>query len=494
MPLPFFNVNQPTSAEAIQAYIGGFANPEAAERATPYSGAEYLRNQYSVLTGNAFADPFEDARSTYDRAVTSAAANGASVAVGGNTGSRLLSPPQLPIATNGQPPPLLPTNVEGNPLSPLGTRTAQNSLMTSMLQNQGRQHQLAGMNLQLPPDPRENNYLQILDKRANLSGVGDLFGEVYRSDPEIFRAASTNDDDPRFARVQGGKEGKIEAANRLHPIAMNARFMQEARRNPTKAKALYSAVTNGRDYETDIAAQSQLFAEQRDSRKKIIESIKDVKADPVTGELFEVIDTKDQFSGKMSQQQVPLTPLKKAAIEAEGGFKRIYGIELPDRGGLPKLEGVTTAGQQEYRTRTQKLMKEQGLSSQEAANLARRQMYQEQQQTKGVATLQSPTELSGVPKAMNSLMRFGGSAINAVTQNVLNPQLSIQPDSILKAIYPTTPPNLLQIPRIDVPTTDEEAQRRNEIAIAATPSFGSLWEELTQSRKPTFNGQTVTSW
>lgn len=157
MPLPFFNVNRPTSMEAIQAYMGGFASPEAAERATPLGGAEFLRNQYGVLTGNAFSDPFEDARYAHDRQIATASANGALVAVGSNTGSRIIGmPPAAPTVATSQQTPQIPLNTEGNPLSPLGTRATQNSLMTSMLQNQGRQHALANVDAQLP-DPSSND-------------------------------------------------------------------------------------------------------------------------------------------------------------------------------------------------------------------------------------------------------------------------------------------------------------------------------------------------
>lgn len=467
MPLP--NQNRLAPADAIRAYIGGYDSPEAAQRLIPFSVQQSIRSQYGDLTGDAFADPFDEARIMRDRQVAEAAASGASVSVGSNRGSRLLSAPTVssPMpAANGQPPPMIPTNMEGSPLSPLGVRTTQNSLMTSMLQRQGQQHSMAGTDLMVPP-PDANNYLNIIEQRASLSGSRDLFDKIQRSNPNVF-SSGTASDDPRFAKVQGGKEGKIEAADALHPIALDTTFMQEARRNPTKAKALYAAVTNGRDYDTDIAGKSQLLAEQRDSRKKLIEGIKNVEADPVTGELFKVVESKD-LGGKISQQRVPLNPMDKAAIEAEGGFKRIYGVDLPDRGGLPPLQGTTAEEQIAYRTRTQELMKKNStLTVAAASKLAHRQLYEEQRDK--VATQE------GRPPwvhAADTMAKFMGNTVNAFTDTVVNPIIQGGDRAIndpLRAMGLLPQTRAAMIPPLPIPSEMELEEQ-----YAATPSLMDIF-------------------
>lgn len=408
--MQLFNVNHPTTLPEIQNYLASYASPEAAESDLQFNspqGGDYLNKQYQALTGDPMASPIEDAKRARDAAVLQAAGNGASFAVGSPMGPSMLSAPATAPTLSGPPmtgntggvpvaPP--PLNSQGQLVSPTAQRSNANAAITSMMQGQGNQFQMAGKDLQLP-DAKANNYLSILDKRTAAAGVGDLFGKIYRSNPELFAQGSAADD-PRFARVQGGKEGKIEAADALHPVALDPTFMQEARRNPQKAQALYKAVTNGRDYNTDIAAKSQLLAEQRDSRQKLIGGIKNVEADPVTGDLYKMVETKD-LAGNLTQQRVPLTPFEHAAIETEGGFKRIYGVDLPDRAGL-NLPGMTPQETADYRARTQQVMKEKGLDAKAASDLVHRQMYAEQS-AKGKAPPSSATTSDGTGGMLDTM-------------------------------------------------------------------------------------------
>lgn len=371
----FFDVRRPTGMNEIQQLLAGYTSPEAAEadlRSNAPQGLDYLTRNYSALTGDPFSDPFEDASNVRARSMTEAAMNGASVATGSNRGMSLLSLPDVPVATVATPSSANPSL----PISPRGQRTTENSLITSMLQAQGNRYQMAGKDLIVPP-PQANDYLHVLEKRANMSGAGELWREIYRNNPNIF-SKGTASDDPRFARVQGGKDGKIEAADAIHPLAFDPIFVQETKRNPERAKALYSAVTNGRDYNSDITAKSQLMAEQRDTRQKLIAGIKNPHADPVTGELFKIIETPNRFTGAIEQQKVPLDDLEKAAVEAEGGFKRIFGVDLPNRGGLPAY-GETQEEISAHRDLTQRIMAEKKIPAAQASVIAKNQLYQQQQ-------------------------------------------------------------------------------------------------------------------
>lgn len=429
MPRPYFNVSGPTSMDAIQSYIGGYATPEAAAMDTPSAPTNYLNSQYQRITGDAFADPFEDAAKNRNAAMIEAAANGASVAVGSNTGQKLLSvpilPPQGPQVMSGSGGGVALASMMPA-LSPSGQRTADNSILTSMLQMRGGAANNARADMQVP-EPTANNYLQVLGQRANSIGAGDLFSKIQRSNPSAF-SAGISADDPRFARIQGGANGKVEAADALHPIANDPHFREELRRNPTKAQALYSAVTNGRDYNTDITAKSQLLSEQSDSRKKMIEGLKGVEADPITGVYTHQKETIG-LGGEVTIKKVPLTPHEVAAIDTEGGFKRIFGVEVPDKGGLPPLPGKTTAAQnQDYRTRVAALVAEKKIPAKEAANIVHGQMFTEQQQQKsGVATSQSGPGLKGNARTM---MEFMGSGINTLTQKMANPLFQTIADTI----------------------------------------------------------------
>lgn len=418
MPRPYFNVGGPTTMDAIQSYIGGYATPEAAQADTPSPAQDYLKNEYGRITGDAFANPFTDAASSHNDAMIQAASNGASVAVGSNMGQRLLTLPTAPTpqtptvpGTPGTPPPLLPN------LSPSGQRTVANSALTNMLQMQGGMENNARADMQVPA-PNANNYLQVLDQRAAAVGAGELHSKIYQSNPSAFSAGIASDD-PRFARIQGGgAAGKVEAGDALHPVANDPHFREEMRLHPERAKAYYSAVTNGRDYNTDITAKSQLLSEQSDARKKMIGGLKGVEADPMTGVYTHQKETIG-LGGEITIKKVPLTPMEVAAIDTEGGFKRIFGVEIPDKGGLPALPGKTTVAQnQDYRTRVAALVSEKKIPVKQAADIVHTQMYQEQQGK--VATLQSGPGLKG---NANTLMKFMGSGLNTVAQDFINPML-----------------------------------------------------------------------
>lgn len=442
MPLAF-DTNGPISLDAINSYIGGYASPEAALMDTPLQSRNFLADRYQRLTGDPFSDPFESAIKNRSGALTEAAANGASVAVGSNTGGRLLSLPNFMAPNaNANPATPIPTNVEGRPLSMSGQRTTNNGLLMSMMQGQAAKNRLASTDLAIP-SPDSNNYLSVLEQRANLVGAGDLHRRIYQSNPDLF-SRGTAADDPRFARVQGGKEGKVEAADALHPIAMDPTFIQETRRNPEKAKAYYSAVSGGRDYTTDITAKSQLLSEQSDARKKLIEGIKNVKADPFTGDLTKVVEVKNSITGRLEAQEIPLSDMEKSAIEAEGGFKRIYGTDIPNRSGIPSLKGASQEENIAYRDRARKLKQaDPSLTPQNAAALAHRQLFQEQQ-NKGKV---QPGFLSRLGSGIGSAYDVARSSVNTPAA-ILSQLMNKQP------IDPRNPGNAFQLPSSTEMTRD----------------------------------------
>lgn len=360
-----FSVNRPTDLQSIEGALSSYATPEAAEAdlANAPHGRDYLNNQYQRLTGDYFANPINDFFKGHTDDMVQAAMNGSSVATGSNSGMRILpratpspailpppnstvpavqpfsslAPLTLPNATAPATPAISPN------LSPLGNKEVANSLITQMLQGQGRNYQLAGSDVQIPTaedSPFTPLPIDVIKRRASLAGVSN---ELARINPRSVNSP-IDESDPRFARTQAGKAIGMD----IHPLAYDDNFQEIARRDPGKANALYHAVTN-RNYDTDVKAKSQLLVEQRDARKKIIEGIKHLEANEVTGALFKQVEHYDSFGGT-KLERVALTPLEKAAVEAEGGdsIKRIYGIDLPNRGGLPKIPGMTPEGHTEY--------------------------------------------------------------------------------------------------------------------------------------------------
>jgi hypothetical protein len=403
-----FNVNQPTDLNSIEGALSAYSTPEAAVAdfdANAPGGRDYLASQYQRLTGDAFADPFADMAKSESSDMIKAAMGGASVATGSNTGMRLLSPmtpPPVavaPTAPGATPGPALPLALPN--LSAAGNRDVARDSLLKMMQMKGNQTRLASEAMQIP-SPTSAGYMDVLQQRAALAGVGTDFSRI---NPDLLQ--SQEGGDPRFARLQG-KDGKAIGAT-IHPVAYDPHFQELTRQDPAKANALYHAVTN-RDYGTDHDAQVQLLVEQRDARKKIIEDIKSLEADPVTGDLYKMINVKD-FDGTIKQQRVPVTPLDRAAIEAEGGTKRIYGVDLPGQGGLKKLPGMTNDELAQYRSTTQQLMKDKGLTVEAASALAHRMLYAKQQTTNAPATApQAP----GFQRALQSITDAEISGVNAV--------------------------------------------------------------------------------
>lgn len=375
-----FDVNAPAPVSAIDQYIGRYSSPEAAQSDTISNapqGYDYLKKSYQASTGDYFADPFKDASDVHARALTEAAMSGASIATGDvRAGGRLLSLPNPPATTPA------PADNAGAPqqdptLSATGNSQVQNSLMTQLLQGQGNQYQLDRKELQIPdinaPDFNPKTYLDVVHKRANLAGVGMEFRQLMKDNPEAIAGPTA---DPRFSTDP--KTGKTISSDELHPLASDPGFMELSKQDPSKANALYYAVT-GQHYQTAINAKISSLVEQRAGRQKILEGIKGIKADPISGALQKTIEVKD-FDGTVHQQDLPMSELEKAALAKEGGTERLFGVQLPGLGGVQPKQGMTDEELVSYRQRTQDIMsKNPNLSVGTASQIAHKQLYEEQQ-------------------------------------------------------------------------------------------------------------------
>jgi hypothetical protein len=467
-----FNVNQPTDLNSIEGALSAYSTPEAAVAdfdANAPGGRDYLASQYQRLTGDAFADPFADMAKSESSDMIKAAMGGASVATGSNTGMRLLSPmtpPPVavaPTAPGATPGPALPLALPN--LSASGNRDVARDSLLKMMQMKGNQERLASADMQIPA-ANASNYMDVLKQRAGLAGVSNDFSRI---NPDLLQ--SQEGGDPRFARLQG-KDGKAIGAT-IHPVAYDPHFQELTRQDPAKANALYHAVTN-RDYGTDHDAQVQLLVEQRDARKKIIEDIKSLEADPVTGDLYKMINVKD-FDGTIKQQRVPVTPLDRAAIEAEGGTKRIYGVDLPGQGGLKKLPGMTNDELAEYRATTQQLMKEKGLTVDAASRLAHKMMDVKYNQSK-VATPQDD-QRPGLIRTADTLGQFAGQGVNATVIPLINNILKGANKTVydLPRLLGMNLPQAPQVPLLPIPTNAELSRRYQRSA--PLPSVADIWGE-----------------
>jgi hypothetical protein len=98
-------------------------------------------------------------------------------------------------------------------------------------------------------------------------------------------------------------------------------------------------------------------------------------------------------------------------LDAEGGFGKVYGVDMPGRGGLPRIEGTSPEEHQQYIDRARQLYTQHPeLGVKGAAQEAHLQLYNEQQ-NKG----QQSTS-SGAP--LRALNTFGNAAISGVNRGL----------------------------------------------------------------------------
>jgi len=396
-----FDVRGPTTMAAINQYIGGYKTPEAAltdtEKRAP-GGLKYLRDNYQALTGDFFADPFEDAIKARDDAGYNARMSAAM----GSRGGGVVAPPSgaaPQVATVQRPDDWQPTATNW------ADREIQREAFRRSMERSSAMDRLNSPEMQLPTGDVSQNWAdfqdsqRLIEKRMNLAGTRDLYDKI---GPEVFSRGTTADD-PRFARVQGGKDGKIEASDALHPIALHPEFIRELARNPQKAKLAYYAATNGRDYETDIAGGAQLRKEQGDVADKMIAAYHGLYADEITGQLYE---TGKLDSGGTKQPDRPLTQYEMDVVKSRKGTQRLTGVQVPGYGGM-QLPGADEEGLNAVRTRAKELMREDPTLKPKAAfDMAHSQLAPNK-----VATSQSRP---GLWKATDALENFMTSTVNTI--------------------------------------------------------------------------------
>jgi hypothetical protein len=196
--------------------------------------------------------------------------------------------------------------------------------MDAAVKANNRNTQLNSSQLQIPTDAESPNFFNILRQRSSIAGVPSEFEKIRQSDPSVF----TTPTDPRFAVDAKGKPINDDA---LSKIVTNPVFMDLQRRNPQAASDAYNAWT-GRNLNVDIEAKRGALAKSQEEQDRILSSLKNVHYDPVTNEPYHTIETKDIGGDTVKQQDVPLSPLYQAMLEARGG--KIAGITVPGYGGI----------------------------------------------------------------------------------------------------------------------------------------------------------------
>jgi hypothetical protein len=171
-------------------------------------------------------------------------------------------------------------------------------------------------------------FLTYLNNGRQLLEFLDEFEKIRQSDPSVF----TTPTDPRFAVDAKGKPINDDA---LSKIVTNPVFMDLQRRNPQAASDAYNAWT-GRNLNVDIEAKRGALAKSQEEQDRILSGLKNVHYDPVTNEPFHTIETKDMGGDTIKQQDVQLSPLYQAMLEARGG--KIAGITVPGYGGIRSIK------------------------------------------------------------------------------------------------------------------------------------------------------------
>ena len=327
---PFeFNVNEPTSLDRINSYVGSYASPEAAATDTQENapaGYDYLTNQYQRLTGDYFADPFQDAAKARDAALSSQIGAGRigtgpalSVATGGGMGPRVLgavapTPIPPPEGTSG-PPNLLPTSVVTH-----ATAAAQAARET-----------LKNPEYQLPADPTHPDFGSAQARRASLLGVRDIFDELQRRNPDATKLV-----DPTDPALEVDDKGRPVAGDVLNAQLFNdPKFSYLRSTDPEKANRIYQALFD-RNLNQDVEAQVAANVGRTNTRKEILKDVtKTLFFDPVTQKPLLRTYKRDPITGD-SVEGPPreLSAVEQNAIDQEGGFHSVFGFEPPKKANL----------------------------------------------------------------------------------------------------------------------------------------------------------------
>jgi hypothetical protein len=308
--MPTINLQGPASFGAINSVISQYATPDAAESDLFFNaprGRNFLVDRYRQLTGDYFADPFEDARQRYaDRRMAEVVAAKQAATV--------------PSAFS---------NASGTQLSPWAAREVTNQTIRDQLASEANARMLESREMQLPAIGAEN-YQDIQKRRSNYAGVANLFDEIAGRQPEALAPA----DEGTPAMLQrlettGKNAGKVQPSYDLHPIAFNPKFQETLRREPEKAIKFYHAVT-GRSFETDRAATVAQRAEFEKADDEILADLRKTgKWNPILGTFTKSTMQQDPNNpfGPYREIQRPISDVEEAALRRKGGALQALRVD-----------------------------------------------------------------------------------------------------------------------------------------------------------------------
>lgn len=309
----------PGGLQGIQALLGSYASPEAAERdifRSPH-GRDYVEDEYRRLTGDEFANPYADASRSRDAEVMNAVAGGASFAFGGSSGPQMLIPPTA-----------IPSQS-----SPTTSRRRANGLVASnpevaTLQSDPYEEALARPSLQFSAAVGANPFAEGKDminpdlspsdriqrNRANTAGgaAAELWQHYAKNAPELLRPPTTSDQSLEF-----DDKGKPIAGDVLHrKLFDDPKFQNLLRTNRTQAANFYKAVTD-RDLATDIQMQGGRQASMQKAQQSLVDEFnqKNGRFDPYTGEATMTRQVADPLNpGQFKDVEMPVGDAMKAAV------------------------------------------------------------------------------------------------------------------------------------------------------------------------------------
>lgn len=345
----YFDINSPLrgGVNDINNVIGAYASPEAAQtdlEANAPQGTEYLRKQYRGLTGDEFADPFQDASRVRTAALTDAAMNGASLAVGGRMGGEVLMAP--PIAAEAAPTVgrrrlLQPAAAAANAVTTYGGSTGPQVMGPPM-------NPLDRPELQLP-DTSDDNFSKVQQMRISQIG-GDasaLFQNYAHNNPSLLKPPITHDQSLEY-----DDKGRPIAGDVLHKDLYNdKKFQMFLRSNPNEAYAFYKGVT-GRDLTGDmhmqIAHEQSVTKRHTAAIDKFSEqggSFDEVTGEPYTTKLAK--DPNDPFGPPVTTRNYDLSYETKQLLKNSTAYKTATGIDQPEAANMQGAGGPLSPDQED---------------------------------------------------------------------------------------------------------------------------------------------------
>ena len=327
---PFgFDVDQGTTLPTIQAYINNYASPEAAAADTMEKaprGYDYLVSQYQALTGDSFADPFEDAASARSRSLTDLAVSsqlgGPGTGTSFNVGNALTGPtinrPASQVVANRNVLDQVLNNQDR--IAPLQSAIAAATLSHPELQLPevgGSYTDLAG---------QTSSFTDIQKRRAAALGATDLFEKLTQNNPDALNPVDTTN-----PILQVDEKGNPIAGDVLNAKLFNdPEFQRALKFQPQKAAALYKALFD-RDLKQDIGAQVGANEERTKTDDKILDAVdRGLDWDDITGEPYiRVMKSDPTNPGQEIETRRSLSGPERIALSKKGGFEARYGVAPP---------------------------------------------------------------------------------------------------------------------------------------------------------------------